>query len=61
MRKIKLFIDKNPELTEILIGLLFVLIIGIAYSNLEIMFEVALGSIVFGTIIGFLFYFIKRK
>lgn len=59
MEKIIFFIKKNPELTTIFIGLIGCIIVGIAYSNLEIMFELVLGAIIFGVLIGLISYLIK--
>ncbi|MFE3846438.1 hypothetical protein ACFX5D_00450 [Flavobacterium sp. LB3P45] len=59
MKKIKLFIDKNPEFIYIIIGVIAFAVIGIIYDNLEIMFKVFLGVVLFGVLIGLISYLIK--
>ena len=59
MRKINLFINKNPELIYIIIGIIGFIVVGIIYDSLYTMFKIFLGTIVFGVFIGLIFYLIK--
>jgi len=59
MRKINLFIDKNPELISIIIGIIGFVVIGIIYDSLYTMFKIFLGTIAFGVFIGLIFGLIK--
>jgi len=59
MKKINLFINKNPELIYIIIGIIAFAVIGIIYGNLDVMFILFLGVVAFGALMGLIIFLIK--
>jgi hypothetical protein len=59
MKIFLLFINNNTEIVMIIVSIIAFTIIGLAYNNLEIMFKVFLGVILFGVLIGIIFFLIK--
>jgi hypothetical protein len=59
MKKKSHFIDKNPELIYIIIGIIGLILIGVICNSLDTIFELLLYIIIFGVIIGLISFLIK--
>ncbi|NCT19336.1 MAG: hypothetical protein COZ75_02905 [Flavobacteriaceae bacterium CG_4_8_14_3_um_filter_34_10] len=59
MEKIKLFINKNPNLINIILGIIGFTIAGIVYYDFEIMLKVFVGVVIFSVVIGLISFAIK--
>jgi len=59
LKNVSLFINKNPSFISILLGLLLFIVAGTVYYDLEIMFIVLLGVVIFGVFIGLISAIIK--
>ena len=60
MEKIKLLINKNPNLVNIILGILMFTFAGIVYYDFEIMFKVFIAIVIFSVIIGLISFIIKK-
>jgi len=59
MKKIIFFINNNTEIVRIILGIIAFTIIGFTYNNLDAMFKIFLGAVLFGVLIGLILYLIK--
>lgn len=59
MKKIIFFINNNTEIVRIILGIIAFTIIGLTYNNLEAMFKIFLGAVLFGVLIGLILHLIK--
>ncbi|KFF04098.1 hypothetical protein IW19_00490 [Flavobacterium reichenbachii] len=59
MKKIKKYIDENPDVINILLGVILLTIAGFVYFDFEIMFKVFIGVVIFGIVIGLISFLIR--
>lgn len=59
MRKIQLFINKNPNSFNIIIGLIGFTVAGIAFYDFKIMLKLLIGVVLFSIVMGLIFFLIK--
>ena len=59
MRKINIFLNKNPDIIYLIIGIVGFIGIGFIYDSLDTMFKLFLGTIVFGVFFGLILFLIK--
>jgi len=59
MKKIIFFINNNTEIVRIILAIIAFTIIGLTYNNLEAMFKIFLGAVLFGVLIGLILHLIK--